>query len=283
MDNYKLFSAQQNNKKEEEGMQDLPEINFSDVCDKIKYQMNENVYQDATTNKKYAKYIVLFVNEQDSSVVVVDREDKRSAYCVPYMASQTTEGLVVTLDFENKKNWMVGAVESTDAVFDVTSEVELFAKDTSDFNVGAFSSQRTNELMTKVEELESKCSDYEVTVEKLTKQLGIYETQQKAHEIDKHKSIIDAIVASKREEMGKYSEFMEYCQDPAVLYAKTEDAVRAELKDIHYNFMVKSKPNNKATFAAIETGIPQDMNLDQALVERYGEDIAKAIKARANK
>ena len=264
---------QHQKKEEDEPLGKKTNILFSDVYRRIKVLMSESTYRNDEADKHYEKYIVLSVVEANSTVVVLDRENYYAAYKVPYHATQTAEGLVVNLDFENKTDMVVGAVDATDAVFNVREEVGMVSKDISDHNVADYSSSRENELMAKLDEVTSSYGEAVIEIAELKKHLAVYESEKKQYMAQKHKEIIDTLIASKRDDMGKYSEFLEYCV--AIDYSKSVEDVEKELKEIHYNFMLTTKPAGKRNFSAIETEVISAETGSESLIARYGEENAK--------
>jgi hypothetical protein len=277
--NIRVNAPQENFKKEGE-VQLGENILFTDVCAKIKLLMSETTYR-SRTGKQYEKYIVLSTDESKKSIVVVDREDNYVAYAVPYIATQTKEGLVVTIDYENKTALVIGGVENTDSKFNINEEVSLIAKDVSEYDVGVYSSNRINELLLKLEEATSNFESASNEVDTLKKQLEIFEGEKKQFMVQKHKEIIDTLVASRREKLGKFSEFLDFCID--IDYSKSVDQVETALKEIDYNFMSKYWPDNKKkSFSAITTEVSGSgdgaTSESGTIAERYGEDIAKYFK-----
>jgi hypothetical protein len=265
-----------NEKKEDDVELDGKEIVFADVCDKIKMLISKDTYR-SQSGKSFEKYIVLSVREESSAAVLLDRTSGYNAYLVPYMATQTEDDLVVTLDFDNKTALKVGAVEDTDAVFNVAHEVDFISKDTSESDIAAYSSNEIKGLEKKLNDMTEQYGLASVEIEKLKKQLSVFEKDKKQYEEKNHRNIINALMDSRRSEMGNYSEFLEYVN--CIDYAKSEETVAAELKEIHYNYMLKNSPTAKKQFSAIETNsITEEDKSYAVLAERYGEDMAKYFK-----
>ena len=264
--------ASQKNTKEGEELAKKTDILFSDVCAKIKLLVGERTYRCSKTGKQYDKYCVLSISEKDSSFVVVDRESDYSAFEISYIPTQTGEGLSIAIDYDSKKEMVVGAVEKTDAVFDVSAEIKAISKDVSDYDVSIHTNAKVNDLTKKLDDVTKEFEDAQGKIKTLEKQIGIFETEKKAFMQQKHKDVIDALVASRRDEMGKDSDFLEYCLE--IDYSKTVETIEKDLKEIHYNFMVKNAPKGNANFSAIETDIPVGHG-KSSIEERYGAEIAK--------
>lgn len=254
---------------------ELDKIVFSDVCAKINLLMAEKIFRHNNTNKQYGKYIVLSIIEGEG-VIVVDREENYSAYKIPYIATQTKEGLIVNFEEDKKVSVMIGAVDKTDAAFNVQAEVEMMAKDTSEHKVSVYSNTKINELMGLLNEKTVLLEAAHNTIADLEKHVNIFEKDKEQFEEQKHRSIIDALIAARRQEMGSYSEFLEYCIQ--IDYGKTVDEIEQELKDIHYNFMVQFS-SGKKTFSAIEIPVTNANDSEHnSLVERYGPEVADILK-----
>ena len=250
-------------------------ISFADVCDKIKSLVAEHVFRHSKTGKQYDKYVVLSVSETDKSITLIDRENNYAAFKVPYIATQTTDELVVNIDYEKKTLMALGVVDASESAFDVRAEVENMVRDVSEYDVGVYSNTRINELTGKLEEKTTECETAQKKITELEAHLVVFENEKKQFMAQKHKDIIDALVASRREEMGKFSEFLDYCI--AIDYSKTIEQVEKEIKEIHYNFMLKTQPGNKKSFSAITVPVanePTDLE-STTIAERYGADIAK--------
>jgi len=256
----------------------MGDILFSDICDKISVLLAEHSFR-YRTGKQYDKYAIISVNEGDKSVVVIDRESDYSVFKLPYKATETKEGLVVNIDYENKTAMALGVVQEATSppvasVFSVKDEVETISKDVSEYDVGIYSNAKINDLMSKLEEMTGNYEASKTRIGELEGHLGVFENEKKKFLSQKHRDIIDTLIASRREEMGKYSEYLEYCIE--IDYSKSIEQVEKEIKEIHYNFMLKSQPGGKKSFSAIEvpvaTGFEGERNV---LAERYGEDIAK--------
>ena len=264
--------ASQKNTKEDEELAKKTEILFSDVCDKIKLLVGEHTYRSSETGKQYDKYCILSISEKDGSFVVMDRESGYSAFEISYIPTQTNEGLSVAIDYENKKELMVGAVEKTEAVFDIGTEIKTISKDVSEHDVSIHTNAKVNDLTKKLDDVTKDFEAAQGRITILEKQIGIFETEKKAFMKQKHKDVIDALVASRHDEMGRDSGFLEYCLE--IDYSKTVETIEKDLKEIHYNFMVKNAPKSNAKFSAIETALP-DGHSKSSIEERYGADVAK--------
>jgi hypothetical protein len=276
-----LETESENFNKEEENLKDTKdkfEILFSDVSDKINVLMSEQTFM-TKHNERYEKYMVLHIDEAGKYAVVADRESgytegKYLAHKVPYMASQTSEGLSVNLDFEAKEDWVIGAVPKTDAVFEVSGEVKMFTDDTCEFRLGVHTTERINDLTGVIAKHEAKIAEYEARIPELEKQIGLYEKDKEAYMKQKHKDLIDTVIAGHREEMGKFSDYMEYCL--SVDYTKTVEEHEKALKEIRYNFLDKNSTKNKTNFSAIETSVAGGGSESISVIaEQYGEDMAK--------
>lgn len=268
--------AVQNNSIEEEGVE-LGEILFSEVCANIKEQIAKHVFR-YRTGKSYEKYFILAINEADKTITIVDREALYAAFKVPYVASQTkNDGLIVNLDFDNKAELVLGAVEKTEAVFSgIGDEVAMFAKDASEYDVGIHNTAEITNLTAQLASVTSKYETAQSKIVELEGHLAIFEREKKQYMEQKHRDIIDALVASRRDEMGKFSEYLEYCVDMETKYAKTVEEVEKDLKEIHYNFMLKAQPGSKKSFSGIEIPVANGTGLEgSAIAERYGADMAK--------
>ena len=254
-----------NQKKEDENLENT--ILFSDVCAKIKESFAQYTYR-ADTGTQFEKFDVIAIHEDSKTVDVVDREDKYSVYTIPYIATKTDEDLVVSIDNDNKveKSFVIG--DKSDVVFDIKTEVDMISKDTSDYNVENFSTK--GELTAKLADAESKYAVAQTEISTLKAQLAIFENEKKEFMAQKHKDVIDAVIAGKRAEMGKYSEFLEY--HATIDYSKSVEQIEADLKEIHYKFMLKSK-GGKNEFSYTETSVPTEG--DNPIAQRYGEDVAK--------
>jgi flagellar biosynthesis chaperone FliJ len=284
VDNSKLNTASKeaietydnpNNKKEE----DVPmgNILFHEVCSKIKALLAEHSFKHKT-GKNYDKYVLLNICEADKSAIVVDREDSYCAFKVPYVATKTADGLVVNLDYDNKTTMALGATESTDCVFKVKEEVEMIANDLSAYEVEHFGSSKLDELNKSLEESKAQFETAQARVAELEKHLAVFEKEKIQYMEQKHKDIIDTLVASRREEMGKFSEYLDYCIK--IDYKKTVEQVEKDIKEIHYNFMLKNnKGGGKKSYSAIEVDVAEGSGVEgNSIAERYGEDIAKYFK-----
>jgi len=261
--------------EEEHNLSNKPEILFADVCDKIKALMSETTYRSGT-GKDFEKYIVLSVNEENTSAVLLDRESGYVAYSVPYIASATDGGLIVSMDYENKTGMKVGAVEDTASVFNVAQEIDLVSKDFSEHAVNIHSSKEIDGLNASLKEATENYTAMKTECDKLKRQLEIYEKDKEQFEARKHKDVIDALIQSRREEMGRFSNFLEYSMK--IDYSKDVPTVERELKDIHYDFMVMNNPAAKKVFSAIETEVSNAPSEYDVLVARYGEENAKHFR-----
>jgi flagellar biosynthesis chaperone FliJ len=255
----------------------LSNILFSEVCAKVKTLLAEHVFR-YRTGKQYDKYVVLSVSETDKTVVVIDREDRYLAYKIPYVATQTKEGLVVNLDYENKTIMTVGVTEKTESPFSVIDEVEMIANEASAYDVEQYSNSKTEELTAKLENVTTKLEASQAKVSELENHLEVFQKEKEQYMEQKHKDIIDTLIASRRDEMGKFSEFLEY--NIKIDYRKTVEQVEKELKEIHYNFMLRNnKSGGKKNFSAIEVEVTGSTNTEaDAIAARYGEDIAKYFR-----
>ena len=253
-------------------------ISFADVCDKIKTIMAEYAFRHGKTGKQYDKYIVLSISEADKSITIIDRENSYAAFKLPYVATQTKDGLVVNIDYEKQVQMALGAIDAAEAAFDVRAEVDTLVKDITEYDINFSNNAKISEL---TEKLEQKTAEYEAAYAKnveLEKHLVVFENEKKQYMAQKHKDIIDTLVASRKEEMGKFSEFLDYCI--AIDYNKTVEQVEKDIKEIHYNFMLKTQPGHARNFSAITVPVANDtsggLELESnSIAERYGEDIAK--------
>ena len=277
----------QNNSINEEVVE-MDGILFSEVCARIKEQIAKHIFR-FRTGKQYEKYTVLSVDEESKTVVIIDRESEgngtinHSAFKVPYVASQTKkDGLIVNIDFESKTDMVLGAVDKTESVFDVSAEVLAIAEDTSTYDVNTSNSAKVAELTKQLAELNTEYATLKDINAELEKHLSVFEKEKKAFMEQKHRDIIDTLVASRREEMGSYSGFLEYTIE--IDYSKTVEDVEKELKEIHYNFMLMNTPGGKkASFSAIQVPAPSSiegggLSESNAIADRYGADIAKYFK-----
>ena len=267
------------NHKEEEDVQ-LGDILFSEVCAKINVLLADHVFRHRT-GKQYEKYMVIAVSEADKAVIVVDREQSYSAFKIPYIATKTKEGLVVNIDYDNKAEQALGItdINKTGYVFNTAAEVEMISKDVSEYDVGVYSNIRINELMTKLEEVTAQFETAQTRVVELETHLEVFEKEKKQYIEQKHKEIIDTLIASRRDEMGKFSEYLDYCIE--IDYTKTVEQIEKDIKEIHYNFMLSKnkQASGKKNFSAIETEVTDSiMQEGNSIAERYGEDIAKYFK-----
>ena len=222
--------------------------------------------------------MILSINEAERSITVVDREDNYSAFKLSYMATKTKEGLVVTIDYEKKAEMALGVTEKTESVFKAMDEVEMIAKDVSAYELSTYSSSKINELSTKLEETTAQYEAAKNKITELETHLAVFEKEKKQFMKQKHKDIVDTLIASRREEMGKFSEYLDYCIK--IDYAKSVEQVEKDIKEIHYNFLSKSsKSGGKKSFSAIETNVADNVVLEgNSIAARYGEDIAKYFK-----
>jgi hypothetical protein len=255
----------------------LGNIIFSEVCAKIKTLMAEHIFR-YRTGKQYDKYVILSISETDKAVTVIDRENSYTALKIPYVATQTKEGLVVNIDYENKMEMALGVTDKPETAFKVFDEVEMIAKDVSAYDVGIYSNIKMTELTAKIDEVTSLFETAQARVLELEKHLEVFEKEKNQFLEQKHKDIVDALIASRREEMGKFSEYLDYCIK--IDYTKTVEQVEKDIKEIHYNFMVKyGRPSGKKNFTAIEVDVADNTGTEgNSIAERYGEDIAKYFK-----
>jgi hypothetical protein len=264
------------NHNKEEDVQ-LGKIIFSEVCAKVNSLLAEHVFR-YRTGKQYDKYVIISINETDKAVVVIDREDRYSVSKIPYVATQTKEGLVVNLDYENKTAMGFGVTDKPESAFSVIEEVEMIAKDASAYDVEQYSNIKINELNAKLENVTAQFETAQAKVTELENHLEVFQKEKKLYMEQKHKDIIDALVASRRDEMGKFSEYLDYCIK--IDYCKTVEQVEKDIKEIHYNFMLRnSKSGGKKNFSAIEADVAGNPGAEaNSIAERYGEDIAKYFK-----
>jgi hypothetical protein len=172
---------------------------------------------------------------------------------------------------------VVGVVEKTDAVFNVKDEVLTISKDTSARDVEIYSNEKISDLTLKLNEKTANYDAAVIEIAELKNALASYEREKEQFIAQKHKEMIETIIFSKRDEMGKFSEYLEYCLEMDAHFAKERDVVEKEIKDIHYNYLNRNNPNNKQTFEAINTAIT-GTNADTSedtFVERYGEENVK--------
>ena len=130
--------------------------------------------------------------------------------------------------------------------------------------------------MLKLDDVTANYENAQAEIAELTKHLEVFESEKKQFMIQKHKDMVDTFIASKRDEMGKDSDFLEYCL--TIDYAKEMKDIEKEVKEIHYNFMLKKNTGGKKKFEAIETETVGETSEYDVLVERYGEDVAKFLK-----
>jgi len=254
----------------------LNEVVFSEVCAKINLLMAESTFRHKT-GKEYGKYIVLSVDEASKSIIALDRENGYAAVRIPFVASQTSEGLIVNVDYSNMSDMALGAVDKTEAVFNATQEIEMISTDVSEYNVSVYTNTKINDLTIKLEETTGLLEAANGKIADLEGHLSVFQTEREQYNAEKHKGIIDALIASRRTEMGAYSEFLEYCIE--IDYSKTVETIESEIKDIHYNFMAKNQAGGKKNFSAIEVPVVHNLgDEDTAIVERYGSEIASELK-----
>ena len=264
--------------KKEDGMElgkDKTGIPFSDVRDKIIQIMAGDTYRNGF-GKQYERYVVLCMDEAGQTVTVLDRQNGYAACKMDFIATMAENGLVVTIDYGNKKDMALGAVEETDAVFNAAHEVEMVSKDAAAYEVAASTSNEVKTLTAKLNELAASLGAAKAEALALKKQLAIFESEKKEYERKRHRDIIDALVASRREEMGKYSGFLDYCV--ALDYTKPVEAVERELKEIHYNYMLGARAGGKAAFSAIESSVADGPGEEDEIARRYGAENAKYFK-----
>ena len=124
--------------------------------------------------------------------------------------------------------------------------------------------------------METNFENAQIKIAELEKHLNVYESEKKVYMENKHREVIDMLIASRREEMGKYSEYLEYCLLDH--YVEDAETVDKALKEIHYNFLLGKNPKAKTSFSAIETNIVDaPLPSGDTFAERYGDDIAKHL------
>ena len=261
---------------------ELANTSFSEVCAKINLLMAERTYRHSSTGKQYGKHIVLSVSEEDKFAVVLDRELDYAAKKIPYVVTQTEEGLMyINIDFDNATDMVVGAVDATESIFNVFGEVQTMSQDYSEYNVSVHTNTLVNELTSKLAEVSDAYESARTKISEMENHLSIYEAEKQQFAAKNHKDIIDALIATRREEMGQFSEYLEYCLK--IDYNKSIEEIEKELKEIHYNFMVLGQQSNKHSFSAKPVAVVGDITLSpeiKELADRYGEDIARAMQKK---
>jgi flagellin-specific chaperone FliS len=154
----------------------------------------------------------------------------------------------------------------------------MIAKDASDYDVGQYSNIKISELNAKLENVTMLYEAAQAKAAELENHLEVFQKEKKLYMEQKHKDIIDALIASRRDEMGKFSGYLDYCIE--IDYSKTVEQVEKDIKEIHYNFLLKNnKAGGKKSFSAIEADVADSVSKERnAIAERYGEDIAKYFK-----
>ena len=267
--------AEGNNEKKEEIVM---EVIFSEVCARIREEFAKHTFR-YRTGKQYDKYIVLSIGEADKSVVAIDREAGYTAHRIPYQAANIQDGgLVVNVDFDEKTDLVIGALEKSDGSFNVAAELIAVTNDVVEYEVANHNSLELMEARRQIEELSAEKQRAEARIAELEKMAASYERKQQEFEAQKKKDIIDTLIASRRDEMGKFSEFLEYCIDMKSVYSKDPMSVERDLKEIHYNYMLKFNPGNKKAFSAVEVPVIGADGQRDAIAERYGAEVAKYFK-----
>lgn len=260
----------------EEGVE-LSNIKFSEVCAKVREDLLGYSFR-SRTGTKFDKYIILSISEADRNVVVIDREADYAAYSIPYHVSETKEAMIVNVAYDNKADMKIGVVEDTDSAFTIKPEVDMIAKDASEYDVSVHSNATIADLEAQLAEVTEKLASAEGKVTELEGHLEVYEAEKKTFMAQKHKDIVDALIGSRREEMGNFSEFLDYCV--VIDYSKPIETFEKELKEIHYNYMLKAAPaktgKQKMSFSAIQVGaVDSNESHTNVIAERYGVDMAK--------
>lgn len=237
---------------------------------KLSSVISENKYR-STTDKHYTKYEIL--SNTDSVVDVLDREDGYKIYSIPYLATETNDGIIVNIDYEKKEERSFGIVDKTDNSFSIKKEVDMISDDTAEYKVSQYSSNTISTLTSELEEMTENYSKADKEIRRLTEQLGVFQKEKDSFMVQKHKESVDTFLSSKRDEMGHYSKFLDYCIDPD--YSKTLEQIENEVKEIRYEFLDSTSKNKKSSFSAIETTVIRTSDKDDIIAKIYGPDIAK--------
>ena len=261
-----------NNEKKEVVAMD---VIFSEVCAKIREEFAKHVFR-YRTGTQFDKYKLLSINEADKTITAIDRESGYSACKIPFHATCTQEeGLIVNIDFDSKVNGAIGVIEEGEGAFNVAAEILMITTDVIEYEVATHNSTELATAHRQIEALSAEHEQAKARIADLEKQLNSFQREKSAYEAQKKKDVIDALIASRRDEMGKFSEFLEYLIDMNSVYAKDPVTVENDLKEIHYNFMLKYGSGVKRNFSAIEVPVVGADGKKNLIAERYGADIAK--------
>lgn len=264
--------ATNNKKNESEGK----ELDKEKVLAKLKSVFSKMTYR-SNADKHYEKYEVFHVDSESNTVFVVDREDNYKVYSIPFMVTETEEDLVVTPNLENKveKFFTVG---DENCCMNIQNEINKISEDVSNFKVGCYSSKTIQDLEGQLQTTTEAYNIAKGEIERLSKQVGIYEKEKNNFIAEKKKAEVDSIVAIYSSLMGKFSDFMKY--EMEIDYSKSVEEVEKELKIMYGDFMIQNNKQGKnaASFNLISNPVIVVDEKKSGIVERYGEEFANFIE-----
>ena len=264
-------NAEEFNKEEKELSKKKPDA--TKVFEALTAVLSEFKFKTAF-QKEVSRYEYLMHN--DSTITVVDRDEKYAIYEIPYFASEVEDKIVCNLDLDKKveKSFVVG--EKTESLFDLQGEIDRVADETAEYKVEQYSSNQIETLTTDLSAMTDKYNEAVAENTRLSEQLGVFQKEKDAYAAELHKNAVDVFIAASAEEMGKYSKFLEYCVD--VDYTKELDAIKAEVKEIRYTYLESKaeKPEKFSRNFSVQHTDPAT-GVDAIIAARYGNRIASIL------
>lgn len=266
---YAAFMLQQNdgvdNKtKGEDDLDTGKENNKQIVFDALINALGEHEYR--LYDKTYQTYEVVKIN--DSDVVVMDRSDGYKLYSLPYLATETQEGIIVNVDYEKKQDMYFDVTDTeTLIMFNFGKEIAQMSEDAATFKLNTTNDQEMKKLKEEHEETFAALEVANNEVARLKAQLLTFEKEKNVLLANNHKNNINNIVAQWEEQMGNYSFFMEY--KAAIDYKRSVEEVEKDLKLLFADFTMM-QASKKRKFA-IETNVARENDMDSVVTERYGD------------
>lgn len=226
----------------------------------------DNQYGDSVQ-----RYILLAV--RDGEIDVVDREAGYTAYTCTYTVA---EDETIVIDFENKVEKSIGAVEKVEDDFDLNAEIETTSFRSAQAVLAAYESDTINALNEQVntlnEELSALRNDYAVAQAKIQE----YEDKEEEVRAEQHKAEVDQKVDEYADKMGQYSEYLLY--KARIDYSKTVEQVDVDMTLMYGNYM-KGKPSSKFSYQPISFPAPAPKSgFESKNSNRYGDLFDKVKK-----